>query len=172
MKELNLHSILEKYLIKIRDEGIDEIPLEFDTNIVILKHLHQFQRYLLEHNLKPVEIEKSVYNNEYKIAGTIDCIFAVIGTDERILVDFKRKPCIKKVNYFDKHTSIIADTEYNKISIQLNLYKFLLNDEHVNKLVCIAIYPNNDDIIIEEFPIDNNLVQKVINRTNEGNVEC
>ena len=129
------------------------MPTEFDKNVISEKHLRQFQSYLKEHNLIPIEIEKCVFNRENLLAGTIDAIFKIEGIDELVLVDFKRKKSIKHDNYFDKHSSIIPDTEYSRILLQLNLYRHLLNDERVSQIYCVAIHPEIENIIIEEFPV-------------------
>ena len=154
----SMHSVIEQYLHN-RIEGKDEFHIEFDKNIIRTEHLIQVRDYLNSKNLIPVEIEKCVFDKRSMLAGTIDAIFKVIGTDELVIVDWKRKTSIKKDNYFDSHTSIFPETEYEKIKIQLNLYNYLFGDEHVSKLICIAIHPDNDDIIVEEFPIDNDLVK-------------
>lgn len=80
---------------------------------------------------KPLAAEKMVFSLELRLAGTIDAIFQ---KDRRVLlVDWKTNEAIHRRNNFGQHflppANELEDCEYNKYSLQLNLYKRILIKE-------------------------------------------
>jgi len=77
---------------------------------------------------QPLAAEKMVFSMEYRLAGTIDAIFQ--RGREILIVDWKTNEAIHKKNNFGQHflppANSLEDCEFNKYTLQLNLYKRIL----------------------------------------------
>ena len=101
-------------------------------------------------HLVPYRTEWMVYDEELKLAGSIDMVFE--NSDGSLSIyDWKRSKGIEKVNAFDECstneiTSHIPDTNFWHYSLQLNVYKAILERNYgkcVNELYLICLHPNH-----------------------------
>lgn len=107
--------------------------------------------------------EWEIYDEELKIAGSIDMIFR--DDDGKFhIADWKRSKEIKKSNKFQKGTPPIEhmdDCNLNQYSLQLNLYKFILQKNYgleISGMFLVIMHPNNTTYI----KIDIKCMQKEI----------
>ena len=103
-------------------------------------------------HLKPYRTEWTIYNEELKLAGSIDMVYEnPDGTLE--IYDWKRVKEITKVNIWNKYaiTKSIChfpDTNFWHYALQLNTYKAILEDRYekiVTKLCLVRIHPDAEE---------------------------
>jgi hypothetical protein len=99
-------------------------------------------------NLVPYGIELCIYSKRLKLAGTID--FVAKNKDGTLdIYDWKRTPHLELANPYNKYSTVvnhIPDTNFWHYTLQLNLYKHLLEmeyDKKVNKMYLVCFHPSN-----------------------------
>ena len=100
-------------------------------------------------HLKPYRTEWMVWDKELKLAGSIDMLF----TDRHnnlLIYDWKRCRQIKMSNKWQSSTnpifSELPDTNFWHYSLQLNIYKYLLEKNYGKQVVglfLIFLHPEN-----------------------------
>lgn len=107
--------------------------------------------FMIEQNLNPYRTEWRVFHEELRIAGTIDMTY-VDSNGNIYIVDWKRCREIKKfVNErfppkacLNPGLTTYYDTNYFHYSVQLNLYKHILEtkyDKTVKELALVNLHP-------------------------------
>lgn len=137
-----MHAQIEDYY--------NELPVSFDSKE--MKSFELFHKdYAVLQDLKPYRTEWRVFHEELKIAGTIDMTYE--DSDGNIyIVDWKRCREIKKYinekwppeKSLNKGLSNFYDTNYFHYSLQLNLYKHILEtkyDKVVKELALVNLHP-------------------------------
>lgn len=101
-------------------------------------------------HLKPYRTEWMVWHEDIKIAGSIDMVFE--KEDGTLLIyDWKRSKEIIKTPSFNKYAltdciSHLPDTNFWHYSLQLNVYKRILEEKYNKKvegLFLVCLHPNN-----------------------------
>lgn len=138
-----MHMMFEFYYNNINQEQIDKHK---DT----LEYKY-FMNFVNDHQeLVPYRTEWNVYHEDFKIAGSIDMTF--INDDGTISIyDWKRCKNIEKYNNFGKKSikeglQHIPDTNYWHYTLQLNIYKYILETKYgfkVKDLHLVVIHPDN-----------------------------
>jgi hypothetical protein len=130
-----MHSVIERYYKK-------EFIVEEEYQLPEIK---QFMVFESSHSLVPFQVEWRVYNTDVQLAGTID--FAALNSDGTLdLYDWKRTKQINTVNTYNKYSQTIGlpDTNYWHYTVQLNLYKYLIEknyDKKVNHMYLVSFHP-------------------------------
>ncbi len=100
-------------------------------------------------NLKPYRTEWTVFNEDLKIAGSIDMIYE--NTDGTLSIyDWKRSKEIAKTNMYKKYATTecichMHDSNYWHYALQLNIYKAILEakyDKVVRDLYLVRLHPD------------------------------
>lgn len=124
-----------------------------------------FLQFLQSHPIVPYRTEWKIYNEEYKIAGTIDLLVDnENGTYS--LYDWKRVKEIKMTSFFRTYSTTIPhilDTNYWHYCLQLNMYKFILEStygKHISHMYLIQLHPLLHTYKIIECP---SLQQEITN---------
>lgn len=103
--------------------------------------LSQYMRKLDEPVVYP---EYILFNDEYRIAGTSDCLLFCNGTTVS-LIDWKVVKKITLQNEYDKVDSVLGvpDSNFWKYSLQLNLYAWMLRQHgyQTTELVLVQLMP-------------------------------
>ena len=140
-----MHYDIECFYNKIRNTN-NSIEFEYFMN---------FHNDIVEAKLEPYRTEWIVHARDIKIAGSIDMIFkkGIDKTGKEILdiYDWKRCREITRTSGFNKwsiNTTIehIPDTNYWHYSLQLNGYKYILEnyyDKKVEDLYLVCLHPDN-----------------------------
>ena len=112
-----------------------------------------FLRFSINHNtLTPYRTEWMIFHENYKIAGSIDMVFQ--NEDGTLSIyDWKRCKDIKKTSSWNKFSkndiiSHIPDTNYWHYCLQLNTYKFILEDKYdkvIKDMYLICLHPEKSD---------------------------
>ena len=147
-----MHALIEDYYNGLRNIA------DMIFNEGMPQEMSYFQNFCEEfeavYGLLPYRTEWRVFHEELKIAGTIDMVFQNLdGT--LTIVDWKRCGQIKQhVNTaFEQPRSLnpaladaMYDTNYYHYTLQLNLYKHILETKYgkkVKELVLVNLHPDN-----------------------------
>jgi hypothetical protein len=135
---LHQHNILIKYDKRYMDFGIEWL---YFTNFV-----SDFPM------LKPYRTEWTIYDDELKIAGSIDMIYE--NPDGTLSIyDWKRSKEISKINHFNKFAKnkIIChmpDSNFWHYALQLNTYKVILERKYgkiITDLYLVRLHPDAEE---------------------------
>ena len=100
--------------------------------------------------LKPYRTEWLIYDDDIKLAGSIDMVYETPNGD-LLIYDWKRSKDITKTNPWDKSSiteciSHLPDTNFWHYSLQLNTYKMILEKKYektVTGLFLVKLHPEN-----------------------------
>jgi len=125
--------------------------------------LKYFTNFIKDHpDLQPYRTEWRIYDEDIKIAGSIDMVYK--NPDGTLSIyDWKRTQQIKQFNDFNKFAitpllSHIPDSNYWHYALQLNTYKFILERKYNKKikdLYLVRLHPNADNYELYKLPILN-----------------
>lgn len=142
-----MHKLIENYYNSIENEKTNENLTEF-------KHFLNFHSSI-KIRLEPFRTEWSIFDGVLELAGQVDMIYKKQdGT--YALYDWKRVKEIKKDNPFEKGIGKLSDLDhcnYNHYSLQLNIYKRLLETRYnitVSEMFLVILHPDNKNYILEE----------------------
>ena len=130
------HNILIKYDKRYLDFGIEWS--------YFLKFVSDFPQ------LKPYRTEWMIYHEDAKIAGSIDMVYE--NPDGTLSIyDWKRSKDITSENTWNKYAlhpvvAHIPDTNFWHYALQLNTYKYILEDKYgkkIRELNLVRIHPDN-----------------------------
>jgi ATP-dependent exoDNAse (exonuclease V) beta subunit len=112
-----------------------------------------FLQFVRDHpNLKPYRTEWMIFDEDLKIAGSIDMVYE--NPDGTLSIyDWKRSKDITKVNNWNKFAlnpliSHMPDTNFWHYALQLNTYKAILERKYgkiVTKLCLVRLHPDNEE---------------------------
>eukprot|EP00122_Pirum_gemmata_P013614 Pgem_evm3s12679 len=157
-KELENHENIQKE--KIKDEIIDDYYKEISTEIA------QFKNWLSDNEgLTIIGQEFILYNNTFRIAGTVDALFYDKNNYLLTLIDWKRSiKCSPKAIAYGKSDLLnLKDNSYSRYSIQLMLYSWLLKNEHdmiISKLKIVVFHTDIESYQEYEIMYDYDLIKK------------
>jgi len=123
------------------------MPTNTSKEYGYFKNFHQHHSDLI-----PYRTEWMIYHVPLKLAGSID--FIVLNQDDSLdIYDWKRCKDIKKHSPWDKYAitkeiDFIPDTNYWHYSLQLNTYKYIIEDQYdktVNNMYLITLHPDKQN---------------------------
>lgn len=130
-----------------------------------------FMNYVKTHaaTFVPYRTEWMVYDEEVRIAGSIDMVYEdPLGDGSLMIYDWKRTKEIKKTDGFNKFSTTecinhLPDTNFWHYALQLNIYKAIIERNYgkkVTTLMLVCLHPNNKngDYLLFKVP---NLQQEV-----------
>lgn len=141
-----MHLEIEKFLNEYKnDENTIESSIEWKY----------FLNFWNDHKneLEPFRTEWKIWTEEYKIAGSIDCVFYSKKTNNLCIYDWKRSKEIKMHNSYTnakKPIDYLSDCNYIHYSLQLNLYKWILEKYYnvkIDDLYLVILHPNNNNYL-------------------------
>ena len=114
-------------------------------------HFCNFQRdYVEPMGWIPWRSEWLVFDDEHKVAGSIDMVYRK-PDDTLAIYDWKRIEELKTENKFQSGRGPVAhlpDTNYWHYSLQLNVYRYILQKHYgviVSELALVVLHPSNDN---------------------------
>lgn len=138
-----LHDQIERY---INGEEVDCDRMSDDAYIAF----EQFLDWDNSRGFTPYRAEWCIYDEELGVAGTIDAVMKS-AEGEYVIIDWKRSKEIKMTNDFSYSTipslSHLQDCNFVKYSLQLNLYKHLLEKNYgikISKLLLVCFHPSKE----------------------------
>lgn len=117
------------------------------------KHFLKYTEQLVgDEVLTPYRTEWTVFDEDLQLAGSIDMCF-IKGDGTIAIYDWKRSREIKKSSWFIKFShnkvlSHIPDLNYWHYSLQLNIYKGILERKYnlkVSDMYLVCLHPNHKD---------------------------
>ena len=103
-------------------------------------------------HLKPYRTEWTIYNEEIKLAGSIDMVYE--NPDGTLSIyDWKRVKDIKKINVWNSYAITLCichlpDTNFWHYALQLNTYKAILENKYnkkVKELFLVRLHPDSEE---------------------------
>lgn len=132
---------------------------ESDTE-PIQKEWQLFNGFERDFARTPYRTEWYVYDEEAKLAGSIDMVFLDADNDrDLIIVDWKRTSELKSKNFYQKGlypVNHLDDCNFSHYSLQLNTYKYILEKNYgkrVTQMFLVVLHPNNSEYIQVEVPV-------------------
>ena len=110
-----------------------------------------FVAFLAAHpHLKPYRTEWMIFNEDVKLAGSIDMVYENESDGSLMIYDWKRCKDIKKTNSFGAFAlteciSHLPDTNFWHYALQLNTYKAILEakyEKKVSQMCLVCLHPN------------------------------
>lgn len=138
--EYSLKDLYEEYIKN--NKNIDD-QIEWEYFIQFVKDFP---------NLKPYRTEWMIFDEDLKLAGSIDMVFR--NEDDTLSIyDWKRSKEISKINNWNKYAlnsliSHMPDTNFWHYALQLNTYKTILErkyDKKIKDLYLVRLHPLNED---------------------------
>jgi hypothetical protein len=113
-----------------------------------------FMNYVATHaaHFIPYRTEWMVYDEEVRIAGSIDMVYEDPAGDGSLMIyDWKRTKEIKKTDSFNKFSTTecinhLPDTNFWHYALQLNIYKAIIERNYgkkVTTLMLVCLHPDN-----------------------------
>lgn len=133
-----------------------------------------FKDFIEKHqHLKAFRTEWTVFDTKLKIAGSIDMVFFNEKDNCYYIYDWKRCREIKKANSYKKYStnpvlSDLPDTNYWHYTLQLNIYKYILEKNYEMKIagcVLVCLHPDNKNKTFQlyKLPLLDELVDNLFN---------
>jgi len=149
----HMHLQIEKYYNNI----------EYKKNIEILKFL-EFEKKYIKDKHQPYRTEWKIFDEDSFLAGTVDMVYKK-KEGELFIFDWKRsKNIINKDGTIDnknpfengkKGLSHLSSTDYNKYTLQQNIYKYILEknyDKKISSMNLLILHPNYLTFHIVQVP--------------------
>jgi hypothetical protein len=113
-----------------------------------------FKQFVADHpHLEAFRTEWCVFYEEVKISGSIDMVFRDTRTGEYLIYDWKRSKGIEYESYGGKTATTpcirhLPDTNFWHYSLQLNVYRKILQDKYelnITGLALVVLHPDNQN---------------------------
>ena len=153
-----VHEELENYILK-------KTPITEKKTVHGLKWLKNF---ILAGNFK-IYPEVIIYSEKLKLCGTIDLLIKNMENNKFLILDWKTSKLINKKSYNKKvgvHAASknIEDSKFNHYSLQLSLYRFLLEKFYGLEIYSQSILHLKENECKEETtPYMKNEIKNMIN---------
>jgi ATP-dependent exoDNAse (exonuclease V) beta subunit len=159
----------ELYEIYMSDKGkdLEQTPLEWQYFMNFVKD---------NQHLKPYRTEWTVYDEDAKIAGSIDMVYE--NPDGTLSIyDWKRAKIITRINNFNRFaiTPVIChlpDSNFWHYALQLNTYKYILETRYnktIKDLFLVRLHPDAEEKNYELIELPNLSVE--INDLFQGRIK-
>lgn len=138
-----MHLAIEMFL----NEATHLIPAE----VLATPEWNYFMKFWADHghDLEPYRMEWEVFVEELRLAGSIDGVFRRKSDGRFLIYDWKRSKEIKTENGFQSGlgpVSHLPDTNYWHYSLQLNVYRYILEKHYgldVADMYLVIMHPDN-----------------------------
>ena len=154
----HLHKSIELYY---NQETVDNDSPEY-------QYFLNFDQAHVQGKMEPYRTEWEVYDEDIKLAGSIDKVYKLIsddGSEKYVIYDWKRSKGIKETNNFESaYPPIEHLPNCNKwqYSLQLNTYKYMLEKNYgieIEGMYLVILHPNNKSYIRMSVP---NMQEEVV----------
>jgi len=164
----NVHMYAEYVINTLMDKPFDKPKAINNKAVRMMKQLDKL--FYQQAEVKPLQSELLVFNEQYRIAGTIDFIYK--DTKGNIyLADWKTNDKIKQENKYQKMKapfSELDDCNYNHYALQLNLYKILYEQQTGNKVRGLfVIHIKQDAYDVYPIRLHQDIIQQLKNEVEQ-----
>lgn len=128
------------------------------------KEMQYFRSYARDHPYTPYRTEWIVFDEDAKIAGSIDMIYLdpTDSTGETLMIfDWKRSREIRMINPWQSGSGPVKDLHdcnFVHYSLQLNIYKYIIETRYgkkVSQLKLVVLHPDNTNGTYITVPVPN-----------------
>lgn len=175
---INLHERIEQFMNEERitaqysqKELYESYIMNNEQKVDEQVEWEYFLQFVRDHlDLKPYRTEWMIFDEDLKLAGSIDMVYE--NDDGTLSIyDWKRSKDISKINTWDKFAMNplichMPDSNFWHYALQLNTYKGILERKYgktVTKLCLVRLHPNNEEKTYEllEVPILTKEIQEL-----------
>jgi ATP-dependent exoDNAse (exonuclease V) beta subunit len=153
-----IHKMIENYYNFLENDINDEKNVEF-------QHFLKFNE-IIKDKFTPYRTEWSIFDGSIDLAGQVDMLY--LKKDGTFaLYDWKRIKELKKDNRFEKGIGNLDNCNYNHYSIQLNIYKRILEtryDLKISEMALVILNPDNENFLLEEIKDMSNYIDMIFNK--------
>jgi ATP-dependent exoDNAse (exonuclease V) beta subunit len=147
-----MHRYIELHANALPQE--DDVMLE---ECMERQYYHAYDKKQRGLGMEPYRTEWMLWDEELQVTGSIDMIYYNTNSKTYHMVDWKRSKEIKKVGYGRGKGACdhMHDCNYTHYSLQLNIYKYLLEKNYgvkIKDMHILVFHPSNDEAI--ELRID------------------
>jgi ATP-dependent exoDNAse (exonuclease V) beta subunit len=141
-----MHADIERYLNN--EKVLNPTSIEFKY---FLSFWQEFNK--VNQGFYPHRTEWLVYDEDKKLAGSIDCVLSN-ASGELVILDWKRSKEIKMENKYEKGIGPFACFDNCNLwhyTMQLNLYRHVLETRYgktVLGMYIVVLHPNNDSYLV------------------------
>lgn len=136
----------------------------------IEKEWSYFENFHQQFQKKPFRTEWYIFDEFFRIAGSIDMVFQSQEDDTThlILVDWKRIKELKRSNKYQKGIYPLQemdDCNFFHYSLQLNIYRYILQSHYgkiVDHMYLVILHKNHENYIQVEVPILEDHVRQML----------
>ena len=135
----NLHACIEDTYnnVELKEDILQTVHKEYDL-------FRNFYRDT-EHKYEPYRFEWRIFDEDIKVAGSIDAVFKKKDSGKYFIVDWKRVKEIKVDNQYQTALppiSHLKDCNFTQYALQLNLYKYILEAKYgieIDELILVVM---------------------------------
>lgn len=154
--EYTHQNLLENYM-KCSNIILDVKQNNAEDWLLFLKYIKYYPNFV------PYRTEWFIYDEEVKIAGSIDMVYLNKDDNTLNIYDWKRSKKITKESYGNKYAitdciNHIPDSNYFHYALQLNIYKAILEKNYnvvVKDLCLVRLHPENKNNSFELIKVIN-----------------
>lgn len=167
-KECDVKALVDKWAQNGRESsslGTDmheaiELFYTKDQCLPETREIAMFKAFVDDHeHLKPYRSEWAVWDDEAKLAGTIDMVYQ-LDNGHVAIYDWKRCRMIRKVGYGGRtalHPAIdyVPDSNFWHYSLQLNVYRYMLESHYglkVDHCALVQLHPEQKGYRVIRVP--------------------
>jgi len=127
-----------------------------------------YEDFMLPRGLEAVRTEFSVFHTGLVCAGQLDLLARYKGTESYVILDWKRSKEICRSNRYQSlkvPLGHLDQTNLNTYSIQLNLYRYILQTEYdlkVDELYLVVLHQNNECPVVLRVAIMDDEIRKIV----------
>lgn len=159
-----VHLAIEQFL----NDATDDISPEVKKT----KEWEYFMDFwqVVKDDLEPYRTEWEVWDDEYKLTGSIDMVFRRKSDNTYHIYDWKRSKEIKLSNSYEQGLGPLAaidNCNFWHYTVQLNVYRWFLERNYgltIGDMVLVIVHPNNSSFI--KLPVQR-LTKEI-----DGMMEC
>lgn len=152
-----LHAEIEAFFDEFAGHG--HIPHAVAPSVEFGFFLQFFRDWVIAGQWKPYRTEWYVFHEEHRVCGSIDMLFCDPQDSSKLyIVDWKRSKDIRTSNRFEKGFRCLSHLDscnYVHYSLQLNLYKYILEskyDKIIVGMMLVVLHPRNTQYIHINVP--------------------
>lgn len=152
---------IDRHLAVLSELDESTLLIETKNDSVEFKQFLSFTNSI-KLKLVPYRTEWSIYIEDLNLAGQLDILYRIKGTDTFALYDWKRSKEIKMENTFEKGLGCLSHLDncnFIHYSLQLNIYKYILENYYtfddnkkfkIVEMKLVILHPDQEEYKIFE----------------------
>jgi hypothetical protein len=136
----------------------NDVPVDDDPRVEFCRHFKTYYMRMKTDGWVPFRTEWLVYDEVYKLTGSIDCVFYHPVSGKYIIRDWKMSKKISKFGFGktgQPPLQHLADCNFTHYALQQNVYKFLLERNYglkIDNMAIVIFHSSNDNFVEYDIP--------------------